>query len=97
MAAPKAGKNIYIKTLAHDIKQGEEMVLIHYVRAYWYRNSLEDNPVWRYKVPDEPTHGTAKVIAPTRVAKRLRYPAMWPRSRCATTRRDNQSRRYHFA
>jgi len=53
MAAPKAGKNIYIKTLANDIKQGEEMVLIHYVRAYWYRNSLEDNPVWRYKVPDD--------------------------------------------
>ena len=26
---------------------------IHYVRAYWYRNSLEDNPAWRYKVPDD--------------------------------------------
>ena len=97
MAAPKAGKNIYIKTLANDIKQGEEMVLIHYVRAYWYRNSLETIRSGATRSPTTPTHGTAKVIAPTRVVKRLRYPAMWPRSRCATTRRDNQSRRYYFA
>ena len=31
---------------------GEGMIGdIHYVRAYWYRNSLEDNPAWRYKIP----------------------------------------------
>lgn len=24
---------------------------IHYVRAFWYRNSLEDNPAWRYAIP----------------------------------------------
>lgn len=24
---------------------------IHYVRAYWYRNSLSDNPAWRYAIP----------------------------------------------
>jgi predicted dehydrogenase len=26
---------------------------IHYVRAFWYRNSLDDNPAWRYKIPDD--------------------------------------------
>ena len=26
---------------------------IHYVRAFWYRNSLEDNPAWRYKIPTD--------------------------------------------
>jgi len=35
----------------HQARRGNG--LIHYVRAYWYRNSLEDNPVWRYKVPDD--------------------------------------------
>jgi predicted dehydrogenase len=24
---------------------------IHYVRAFWYRNSLPDNPAWRYNIP----------------------------------------------
>lgn len=24
---------------------------VHYVRAFWYRNSLPDNPVWRYAIP----------------------------------------------
>jgi len=24
---------------------------IHYVRAFWYRNSLQDNPAWRYTIP----------------------------------------------
>jgi predicted dehydrogenase len=28
---------------------------IHYVRAFWYRNSLEDNPAWRYKIPTDAT------------------------------------------
>lgn len=26
---------------------------VHYVRAFWYRNSLDDNPAWRYKIPDD--------------------------------------------
>ncbi len=26
---------------------------IHYVRAYWYRNSKSDNPAWRYVIPDD--------------------------------------------
>jgi predicted dehydrogenase len=26
---------------------------IHYVRAFWYRNSLESNPAWRYNIPAE--------------------------------------------
>jgi predicted dehydrogenase len=24
---------------------------VHYVRAFWYRNSLPDNPAWRYTIP----------------------------------------------
>jgi predicted dehydrogenase len=24
---------------------------VHYVRAFWYRNSLDDNPAWRYNIP----------------------------------------------
>lgn len=24
---------------------------VHYVRAFWYRNSLDDNPAWRYAIP----------------------------------------------
>lgn len=24
---------------------------IHYVRAFWYRNTLPDNPAWRYAIP----------------------------------------------
>jgi predicted dehydrogenase len=24
---------------------------VHYVRAFWYRNSLDDNPAWRYEIP----------------------------------------------
>ncbi len=26
---------------------------IHYVRAFWYRNSLPDNPAWRYNIPED--------------------------------------------
>ncbi len=25
----------------------------HYVRAFWYRNSTEDNPAWRYVIPPD--------------------------------------------
>jgi predicted dehydrogenase len=26
---------------------------IHYVRAFWYRNSLDNNPAWRYAIPPD--------------------------------------------
>jgi len=26
---------------------------VHYVRAFWYRNSAADNPAWRYAIPPE--------------------------------------------
>lgn len=26
---------------------------VHFVRAFWYRNSLDDNPAWRYAIPPE--------------------------------------------
>jgi predicted dehydrogenase len=38
-------------------KKAKEMVQqgmigdCHYVRAFWYRNSTEDNPAWRYAIP----------------------------------------------
>jgi predicted dehydrogenase len=28
---------------------------VHYVRAFWYRNSTTDNPAWRYVIPAEAT------------------------------------------
>lgn len=61
-AAEKSGKVIQVGTqnrsnsLYQQARQMVEQGLIgdiHYVRAYWYRNSLEDNPAWRYKVPDD--------------------------------------------
>jgi predicted dehydrogenase len=26
---------------------------VHYVRAFWYRNSTTDNPAWRYVIPED--------------------------------------------
>jgi predicted dehydrogenase len=61
-AAEKSGKIIQVGTQNRSnslYQQARQMVeqgmigYIHYVRAYWYRNSLEDNPAWRYKVPDD--------------------------------------------
>jgi predicted dehydrogenase len=28
---------------------------VHYVRAFWYRNSLDNEPAWRYVIPPEAT------------------------------------------
>jgi len=28
---------------------------VHFVRAFWYRNSLSDDPAWRYVIPPEAT------------------------------------------
>jgi predicted dehydrogenase len=36
------------------IKQGM-IGEVHYVRAFWYRNSLPDDPAWRYAIPPEAT------------------------------------------
>jgi predicted dehydrogenase len=61
-AAEKSGKIVQVGTqnrsnsLYQQAKQMVEQGMIgdiHYVRAYWYRNSLEDNPAWRYKIPDD--------------------------------------------
>jgi predicted dehydrogenase len=40
-------------------KKAKEMIQqgmvgdVHYVRAFWYRNSANDNPAWRYKIPPD--------------------------------------------
>jgi predicted dehydrogenase len=61
-AAEKSGKIVQVGTQNRSnslYQQARQMVEqgmigdIHYVRAYWYRNSLEDNPAWRYKIPDD--------------------------------------------
>jgi predicted dehydrogenase len=26
---------------------------VHFVRAFWYRNSTDDNPAWRYAIPPD--------------------------------------------
>lgn len=59
-AERKAGKVVQVGTQNRSnslYQKAKEMVEqgmigdIHYVRAFWYRNSLEDNPAWRYKIP----------------------------------------------
>jgi len=61
-AAKKAGKVVQVGTqnrsnsLYQRAKEmvGEGMIGdIHYVRAYWYRNSLDNNPAWRYAIPED--------------------------------------------
>jgi len=61
-AAEKYGKVIQVGTQNRSnslYQQAKEMVEqgmigdVHYVRAFWYRNSLDDNPAWRYKIPDD--------------------------------------------
>ena len=42
-------------------KRAKEMIQkgmigdVHFVRAFWYRNSLPNDPAWRYVIPDEAT------------------------------------------
>lgn len=59
-AAEKAGVKVQVGTQNRSNSlyiQAKKMVEdgligdIHYVRAFWYRNSLEDNPAWRYVIP----------------------------------------------
>lgn len=61
-AAEQSGKVVQVGTQNRSnslYQRAKEMVAqgmigdIHYVRAFWYRNSLDDNPAWRYKVPDD--------------------------------------------
>jgi predicted dehydrogenase len=59
-AAAKSGKAIQVGTQNRSNSlyiKAKEMVAqgmigeVHYVRAFWYRNSLEENPAWRYAIP----------------------------------------------
>ncbi len=63
-AAEQSGKVVQVGTQNRSnslYQQAKQMVAdgmigdIHYVRAFWYRNSLDDNPAWRYKIPDDAT------------------------------------------
>jgi predicted dehydrogenase len=59
-AAEQSGKVVQVGTQNRSNSlyiKAKEMVAqgmigdIHYVRAFWYRNSLPDNPAWRYNIP----------------------------------------------
>ncbi|HEU0141806.1 MAG TPA: Gfo/Idh/MocA family oxidoreductase [Bryobacteraceae bacterium] len=61
-AAKKAGKVVQVGTQNRSNSlyiKAKEMVEqgmigdVHYVRAFWYRNSLDDNPAWRYRIPPD--------------------------------------------
>jgi predicted dehydrogenase len=41
--------SLYIK--AKELVASGMIGDIHYVRAFWYRNSVEENPAWRYTIP----------------------------------------------
>lgn len=40
-------------TMARELVRQGMIGDIHYVRAFWYRNSLPDNPAWRYNIPKD--------------------------------------------
>ena len=59
-AAEKAGKVVQVGTQNRSNSlyiKAKEMVSqgligdVHYVRAFWYRNSLDAEPAWRYPIP----------------------------------------------
>jgi predicted dehydrogenase len=59
-AAEKSGKVVQVGTqnrsnslyiMAKELVDQGMIGDIHYVRAYWYRNSTSDNPAWRYAIP----------------------------------------------
>lgn len=61
-AAQKSSKVIQVGTQNRSNSlyiKAKEMIAegmigdVHYVRAFWYRNSLGSNPAWRYKIPDD--------------------------------------------
>lgn len=43
--------SLYIK--AKELVEQGMIGDIHYVRAFWYRNSLPDSPAWRYAIPGD--------------------------------------------
>lgn len=58
--AEKSGKVVQVGTQNRSNSlyiKAKEMVAqgmigeVHYVRAFWYRNSLDTNPAWRYTIP----------------------------------------------
>ena len=58
----KSGKVVQVGTQNRSnslYQKAKEMVQqgmigdIHYVRAYWYRNSLDNAPAWRYAIPED--------------------------------------------
>ena len=60
----KANKIVQVGTQNRSstlYKRAKEMVQkgmigdVHYVRAFWYRNSLPNDPAWRYVIPEEAT------------------------------------------
>ncbi|MBI3210494.1 MAG: Gfo/Idh/MocA family oxidoreductase [Candidatus Solibacter usitatus] len=58
--AEKMGRTVQVGTQNRSnslYQKAKEMVSqgmigeVHYVRAFWYRNSLDNNPAWRYNIP----------------------------------------------
>lgn len=86
-AVEKSGKVVQVGTQNRSnslYQKAKEMVAqgmigdIHYVRAFWYRNSLPDNPAWRYTIPadaNEQNTDWAKFLgsAPKRPFHKGRY------------------------
>jgi predicted dehydrogenase len=63
-ASEKTDKVIQVGTQNRSstiYKKAKEMIQqgmigdVHYARAFWYRNSLPDNPAWRYIIPPDAT------------------------------------------
>lgn len=86
-AAKKSGKVVQVGTQNRSNSlyiKAKEMVAkgmigeVHYVRAFWYRNSLPDNPAWRYNIPkdtDESNTDWKRFLgdAPKRAFDKQRY------------------------
>ena len=60
----KAGKVVQVGTQNRSstlYKKAKELIQqgmigdVHFVRAFWYRNSLPNDPAWRYVIPNEAT------------------------------------------
>ena len=60
----KSGKIVQVGTQNRSsslYKKAKELVQqgmigdVHFVRAFWYRNSLPNDPAWRYVIPPEAT------------------------------------------
>ncbi len=85
--AEKTGRVVQVGTQNRSntlYQKAKEMVAkgmigdVHYVRAFWYRNSLPDNPAWRYTIPadaNEQNTDWAKFLggAPKRPFHKGRY------------------------